>query len=151
MSTSTTTAATKPTSISSTTSAATAFAGLGLVDLDLLSIESDSIHLTDSSLCRVLVLECYKGITFAGVVDVGNWPKLLEFGLNKIDVIKNQFNKINSSGVERIFKRGHAQSNAHANCNLYRFIALKTIKAKLTWVLILQIRAPKISAPVGGK
>ena len=93
MSTSTTTAATKPTSISSTTSATTAFAGLGLVDLDLLSIESDSIHLTDSSLCRVLVLECYKGITLAGVVDVGNWPKLLEFGLNKIDVIKNQFNK----------------------------------------------------------
>ena len=86
MFTSAPTAATEPTSVSATTSTTASFTGLGLVDLDLLSIESDSIHLTDRSLRRVLVLECYESVTFAGVVDVGYRPKLLEFRLNKKNI-----------------------------------------------------------------
>ena len=67
----------------STASTASSLAGLGLVDLDLLAVEGDAVHLADRRLGCALVVEGHEGIALAGVVDISHLAKLLKLGLNK--------------------------------------------------------------------
>ena len=71
---------------SSTSTTATSLTGLGLVDLDLLAIESHPVHLADRRVGGLLLVEGYEGIALAGVVDVRHCAELLELGLKVINI-----------------------------------------------------------------
>merc|ERR1719471_34056 len=84
-----TVASASATSVSTTSSSAKATATtttssltrLGFVHLDLLTIESDPVHLTNGSISRLLVVKGHKSISFSGVVNISHLSKLLEFRL----------------------------------------------------------------------
>ena len=99
----TTVASTSASATSKASSSATAssFPGLGLVDLDLLAIQSNSVHFTDGSLGRVLVVEGDEGIALASVVDISHLAKLLKLGLKKECHLPGQ---TDNWGVERIIR-----------------------------------------------
>ena len=78
--TSSATAATESSAAAATTAA---LSRLGLVDLDLLAVEGDAVHLADRRLGCALVVEGHEGIALAGVVDISHLAKLLKLGLNK--------------------------------------------------------------------
>merc|ERR1719507_2933119 len=98
------TATTESTTAASATAAT--LTGLSLVDLDLLAIEGHPIHLADRRVSGLLLVEGYKGIALAGVVDVRHSAELLELSL-ELDVLEVLVNSIDKqlASVTHVEKR----------------------------------------------
>ena len=97
----------------SSTSATASLTGLSLIDLDLLAIDGRPIHLADSGVGGLLLVERYEGIAFASVVDVRHSAELLELGLKSYH---QAYNKSYQGEIVKIFIK-LTPSKSHKSCH----------------------------------
>merc|ERR1719328_777305 len=108
-------------STSSATSTTTSLSGLGLIDFDLLAVQGLSIHLPDGVLSCILLFKGDKGVSLAGIVNIGHGSKLLKLRL-EFDVLEVLVNSIDKQ----------LASVAHVKCVKFYLISCRSESSNIS-------------------